>query len=148
MAKFFQAATAVLRKKLPESAVTSAKDGAGTVARGAKRVHNAIQSKLFEGEAPTLYRFRGNKYAHCYGAPNRGANKSMQHLMPYFTTGILVSLAVFLIGFPIYFQRNYEASKRHYEKFVREHDKADHLGRQFDRGRYSEMARDVPRQSQ
>mmetsp|Transcript_21740 Transcript_21740/g.29407 ORF Transcript_21740/g.29407 Transcript_21740/m.29407 type:complete len:120 (-) Transcript_21740:131-490(-) len=113
-------------------------EGATAVGRGVMRVHGVVQRRLFEGEAPTLYRLRANKYAHCYGAQKRESG-NMQHLAPYLTTAVLGSMAVFFIAFPLAFQQNYSDSKRKYETFARQH--ADQLNTQFDRGQFSDSGR-------
>eukprot|EP00439_Symbiodinium_sp_Y106_P040477 s3445_g4.t5 len=79
-------------------------------------VHGTVQRKLFEGEAPTLYRLKANKYAHCYGAPQRGAGRGLQHLAPYLAGAVLAGLAVFFVVIPVSFNRSYEASKKRYEE--------------------------------
>eukprot|EP00927_Polykrikos_kofoidii_P067324 TRINITY_DN62826_c0_g1_i1.p1 TRINITY_DN62826_c0_g1~~TRINITY_DN62826_c0_g1_i1.p1 ORF type:complete len:167 (+),score=17.56 TRINITY_DN62826_c0_g1_i1:89-589(+) len=121
------------------AAEAAVKEGAGVVGRAAKKVHGAVQKRLFEGEAPTLYRFRGDKYSHCYGAPKRDTGKNMQHLAPYITTGVLACMGIFFIAMPIMHQQSYSDSKRRYEAFARQH--SDALGTQFDRGQFSDMGR-------
>ncbi|CAE7513351.1 unnamed protein product, partial [Symbiodinium sp. CCMP2456] len=88
--------------------------------------------------APTLYRLKANKYAHCYGAPQRGAGRSLQHLAPYLAGAVLAGLAVFFVVIPVSFNRSYEASKKRYEDFARKNSEhAEMLERQFDRGQFS-----------
>eukprot|EP00930_Biecheleria_cincta_P105866 TRINITY_DN98919_c0_g1_i1.p1 TRINITY_DN98919_c0_g1~~TRINITY_DN98919_c0_g1_i1.p1 ORF type:complete len:169 (-),score=33.50 TRINITY_DN98919_c0_g1_i1:169-618(-) len=96
-----------------------------------KGTHGFIQKRLFEGEAPTLYRLKGDKYAHCYGAPKR-SDQSLQWLAPYLAGGVLTGMAVFFIVIPISFNRSYEASKKQYESFARENEHL--LAGQYDRG--------------
>ena len=114
---------------------------AGAPWRALKDAHGFVQRKLFEGEAPTLYRLKANKYAHCYGAPKRGAGagKMAQHLAPYLAAGVLAGLAVFFIAIPISFNRSYEASKQRYEAYLRTAgaEQAELLERQFDRGQFA-----------
>ncbi|CAK9094745.1 Reverse transcriptase domain-containing protein [Durusdinium trenchii] len=102
-----------------------------------KGVHGFIQQKFFEGEAPTLYRLKGNKYSHCYGAPKRGTKGP--NMAPYIAGAVMTGLAVFFIVLPISFNRNYAASKQRYEAFAREN--AEIFERQFDRGQFSREGR-------
>mmetsp|Transcript_56695 Transcript_56695/g.90149 ORF Transcript_56695/g.90149 Transcript_56695/m.90149 type:complete len:161 (+) Transcript_56695:62-544(+) len=110
--------------------------GVGVVTGAVRTVHGAVHRRFFEGEAPTLYRLRGNKYDHCYGSQKRGSGKDLSHLTPYVTGGVLASMGIFFIVFPMCFMGNYNESKRKYEKFAKEH--ADQLNTQFDRGQFSQ----------
>ncbi|CAE7388438.1 unnamed protein product [Symbiodinium natans] len=106
--------------------------------KAVKRAHGFIQKTLFEGEAPTLYRLKANKYAHCYGAPKRGANRSLQHLAPYLAGAVLAGMATFFVVLPLSFNRSYEASKQRYEAFARQNAQhAELLERQYDRGQFA-----------
>mmetsp|Transcript_31780 Transcript_31780/g.56113 ORF Transcript_31780/g.56113 Transcript_31780/m.56113 type:complete len:148 (-) Transcript_31780:96-539(-) len=128
-----------LRGGRPNDVGSLVRDGASAVASSATKVHGAVHRRLFEGEAPSAYRLRANKYDWAYGSQKRGDGKSMQHLTPYLTSGILASMAVFFIVFPMTFNRNYAESKKKYEKFAREN--ADRLNTQFDRGQFSQTTR-------
>eukprot|EP00440_Ansanella_granifera_P053539 gb/GFBE01058044.1/.p1 GENE.gb/GFBE01058044.1/~~gb/GFBE01058044.1/.p1 ORF type:complete len:148 (+),score=36.42 gb/GFBE01058044.1/:1-444(+) len=111
---------------------------AKTLGSAVKGTHGFVQRKLFEGEAPTLYRLKGNKYAHCYGAPKRD-EKNLQYLAPYLTGAVLTGMAIFFIVIPISFNSNYEASKKKYEAFARENPHL--LENQYDRGQFSREGR-------
>eukprot|EP00434_Breviolum_minutum_P021074 symbB.v1.2.018594.t1/scaffold1489.1/size143467/2 len=97
-----------------------------------KGLHGAVQKKFFEGEAPAMYRLKGNKYSHHYGAPKRaqGVNAA-----PYLAGAVIAGMGVFFIVLPISFNRSYDASKQRYEAFAKENQ--DMLERQFDRGQFS-----------
>ncbi|CAE8673988.1 unnamed protein product [Polarella glacialis] len=99
-----------------------------------KATHGFVQKKMFTGEAPTLYRLKGNKYAHCYGSQKRD-DKNLEHLAPYLAAAVLTGMALFFIVVPISFNSNYNASKKQYEAFAKEN--ADMLERQYDRGQFS-----------
>mmetsp|Transcript_10924 Transcript_10924/g.20583 ORF Transcript_10924/g.20583 Transcript_10924/m.20583 type:complete len:135 (-) Transcript_10924:14-418(-) len=103
-----------------------------------KGAHGFVQKQIFEGEAPTLYRLKGNKYAHCYGAQKRGGT-NLQHLAPYLASAVMAGMGVFFIVLPISFNSNYAASKKQYEAFAKEN--AELLDRQFDRGQFSRGGR-------
>mmetsp|Transcript_115596 Transcript_115596/g.230436 ORF Transcript_115596/g.230436 Transcript_115596/m.230436 type:complete len:164 (-) Transcript_115596:102-593(-) len=121
--------------------IGSVEKGASSTWNTAKRVHGAIHERFFAGEAPTLYRLRGNKYSHCYGAQKRN-DQSMQHVMPYITFGVLGAMLMLFVVFPLSFQRNYSESKKRYEAFARQNsDVTDMLNTQYDRGHFSEKGR-------
>jgi hypothetical protein len=102
-----------------------------------KGFHEAVQKKFFEGEAPAMYRLKGNKYSHHYGAPKR-SNKA-PNVAPYLAAAVIAGMGVFFIVLPISFNRSYAASKQRYEAFAK--DNADILERQFDRGQFAREGR-------
>jgi len=122
------------------TAADAVKGGASAAARAAKGAHHVVQDRLFKREAPTLYRLKGDKYSHCYGSPQRESQgtQSMEHLAPYITTGIMMSLGLFFVVFPLMFNQNYENTKKKYESFYREHE--DQLNAQYDRGQFNRDA--------
>ena len=101
--------------------------------------HGFVQ-KFFEGQAPSQYRLKGNKYSHHYGAPKRQSDGP--NLAPYLAGAVLTGMAVFFVVLPISFNRSYAASKQKYEAFARENGEL--LDRQFDRPRLSQEARPCP----
>mmetsp|Transcript_145557 Transcript_145557/g.465145 ORF Transcript_145557/g.465145 Transcript_145557/m.465145 type:complete len:279 (-) Transcript_145557:27-863(-) len=140
-AAFKQAEAAKLAMRGGQAGPVAAKAAAtaGKAAmRGAGAVHGVVQRKLFEGEAPTLHRFRGDKYSHCNGAPQRN-NSSLQHLAPYLASGVLAGMLIFFVAFPLSFNSNYNEQKKRYEGFAKQHQ--DQLNAQFDRGQFNQGSR-------
>eukprot|EP00933_Yihiella_yeosuensis_P072210 TRINITY_DN80544_c0_g1_i1.p1 TRINITY_DN80544_c0_g1~~TRINITY_DN80544_c0_g1_i1.p1 ORF type:complete len:149 (+),score=35.87 TRINITY_DN80544_c0_g1_i1:48-449(+) len=116
-----------------QAAKAAGKAATATV-KAVKGTHGFVQKKLFEGEAPTLYRLKGNKYSHCYGAQKRD-EQNMQWLAPYLASGVLAGMFLAFVVVPISFQRNYSATKKQYEAFARQNEEM--LTNQFDRGQFS-----------
>eukprot|EP00397_Hematodinium_sp_SG-2012_P062319 GEMP01083974.1.p1 GENE.GEMP01083974.1~~GEMP01083974.1.p1 ORF type:complete len:174 (+),score=45.69 GEMP01083974.1:93-614(+) len=85
-------------------------DAASATSDAAKKLHSAVQYRLFEAPMPTAYRLQGRRRPHRLSGDT-------QQFAKYATTVLLIGFGLFVIVTPMMMRNNYKNAQERYEKY-------------------------------